>query len=134
MGQGVLSNRGFFIDTFTLLRLGKENTGLELDIWLHSSGCEKKRDRNAHILLRRKFGWERVFLTESLDSVYPGLQVWLKMNRSVIERHWNNELSDAEVVNILCTKKCDVHFTQKEGESHESFVSRHYRLFFIHTG
>lgn len=93
--------RVFFIDTFTLLRLDSKSTGLSFDIWLDSLGYNRHRSRKIYVLLRCKFGWKKVYLLKTYKAIPLELRLYLNINKNITADHWNNKISDLDVMNNL---------------------------------
>lgn len=99
---GIIQNlfSKFYIDTYSLIRLTAEETGLSCDIWIDSSRCKRTHDEQSYIWIRRKNRWKKVLLSNRKEG-YHELHLWLDNNKEVIERHWRGELSDIEMLNTL---------------------------------
>ncbi len=94
-------NRILYIDTFTLLHFPPKYTGLGCDIWFDSLGYERHCSKKTYILLRCKFGWKKIHLHRLSHKISADLRLYLNDNKNVIVSHWNKEISDVELVNLL---------------------------------
>lgn len=91
--------RMLYIDTFTHLRIPKEETGMSSDIWLDSLGYERNGSMHVYILERRNIGWKKIFIDKTSKTISPEIQIWIGKNRDVIIMHWMKKLADVEVLN-----------------------------------
>lgn len=76
-------NRVFLIDTFPLARLTPKSTGVSCNIWLDSLGCERRCSKQPYILIRRRFGWEKIYLNKISKANSHELQTWVEINKYI---------------------------------------------------
>jgi len=89
-----------YIDTFTMVCLTSKDTGLNQNVWLDSLGCERKHNNLPYILIKRKIGWKRIYLHKASEHQNE-LRKWISINKMMIIKHWNHELSDRDILNIF---------------------------------
>ncbi len=92
-------NRIFFIDTYMLARLSPKNTGLMQDVFLYSLGSRK--DARAYILLRKRFGYLKVYLDRPSRAEPEGIRSWIEANMDILLAHWSGKIDDSEALVIL---------------------------------
>lgn len=96
------------IDGFTVVSAVKEDTGLMYDILLDSLGKNRVPKCKPRIGV---IAGENVICVSVSDRprilsdepFYESAEVlrWVSLNKELILKHWNNEISDREILNLL---------------------------------
>lgn len=94
---------------FEMANLRKQESGLPYDIWLDSSGYKLN---TSHNVMRIKVNIDNEFIPVIIASqrdIRPQkhfkredeIILWASNNYDILFKHWNNELSDRQALNIL---------------------------------
>ena len=96
------------IDGFTVLSAVKEDTGLMCDILLDSLGKNRVPQCGPRIGVIAGENVVCVSVSEkpkilSDEPFYESAEVirWVRLNEELILKHWNKEISDREILNLL---------------------------------
>ena len=99
-----------WLDCYTHVRLGKKETGLPYDVILDSSNLEEKLKILPHLCIDFEEMLVPILIDEepnitlktNLDIPDVGeILNWVSNHYRILLRHWNNELTDREVLNEL---------------------------------
>lgn len=98
-------------DSFELVQVAKEDSGLKYDIYLYSSGKVKEYltpiveiDYGTDLTPVLVFSANEIRLIKKSDlpaTDFEEISDYLKRNYDIIVKHWNCEMSDKEVLNTL---------------------------------
>ncbi len=96
---------------FEMANLVTKESGLPYDIWLDSAGSKRKVPHNS-ARLKVDVDGELIPVLFSETEVTPTKNFrhkkeiidWIIQNRSILLKHWNKELTDREVLNLLAKK------------------------------
>lgn len=94
---------------FEMANLRKQESGLPYDIWLYSAGCKRNTHHN---VMRIKVSIDNELIPVIIASqrdIRPQKHFkreneiisWASNNYYTLFKHWNNELSDRQALNIL---------------------------------
>ncbi len=93
------------IDTFTILRVSTEESGLEMDIWLDSLGATRYKHKTTpciYILFDNRWKALPILSEYKLrDNIFSQIYSWINLNQDVLLLHWNNKINDRKVLNLL---------------------------------
>ena len=94
---------------FEMINLRKQESGLPYDIWLDSASCTRNTHHNV-TRINVGIGDELipVIITSQKDirplrhfNMENEIILWASDNYDTLFKHWNGELSDRQVLNIL---------------------------------
>ena len=98
-------------DSFELVRVAKEDSGLKFDIYLYSSGISKKyllpiievekNDKLTPFILTSDKKPELIELSNLSTNELEEIKDYITRNSEIIINHWKNKMSDKEALNLL---------------------------------
>ena len=98
-------------DSYQLVRVAKEDSGLKFDIYLYSSGISKKcllpiievekGDKLTPLLITSDKKIELIEPSNLSVDELETIKKYITRNSEIIINHWKNKISDKEVLNLL---------------------------------
>ena len=98
-------------DCFEMANLETQDAGLPFDIWLDSAGCKRNVPHNTPRIKVNVDGnlipilFSETDITPTKEFRHKNEIIdWINQNREILLKHWNKELTDREVLNLLAKK------------------------------
>lgn len=94
------------IDPYKIVCLSAHDSGLGIDIWLHSSEVGIQQQGKPNILVCHQNEWKKIFV-DSSTNISSELLYWINTNTTLLVTHWNGKISGREILNMLSSNKGD---------------------------
>ncbi len=94
----------FKFDSFTICCIEKESTGLNVNIYLPTAKFDDDDTIKPCLWTESNMGYGLVYIRNDYKN-FDDVELWIVENYDVLISHWNCEITDKEVLNILSPKK-----------------------------